>query len=113
MSPAPLLLAAALLGCSSDPPAELTCDLGSLYEGQPSIDPDDPGDYSEEGWSNEDVIAAFEQAKADDSDAYRAYLFARDHSELLECAFCACGCSITDEGHLSASDCFKDMHGFT
>ena len=57
-------------------------------------------------------LSQFSIAKAEGMDAYKAYKAAFDNAEVLECAFCNCGC-YPEPGHLSATDCFKDMHGFT
>lgn len=84
--------------------------LGTKYPGIGSIDPDNP-DYEDALYSKAEVIAKFAAAKAADAPAYRAYKAALAYSAELECAFCDCGCAPL-EGHKSASDCFKDMHGF-
>jgi Protein of unknown function with PCYCGC motif len=89
----------------------LSCDLGSAFPDSPIIDPD-ASVYQDENWTQDEVTAAFAQAKLDDSAAYRAYQAARKHEAHMTCAFCACGCA-EESGHLSAIDCFKDMHGFT
>jgi hypothetical protein len=89
----------------------VSCDLGSVYPDSTVIDPDAPV-YEGTGWSQSSVTQAFAEAKAEDSSAYRAYRAARDHTEYMECPFCACGCA-EGNGHRSAIDCFKDMHGFT
>ena len=89
----------------------VTCDLGSSYLDLGVIDPDDPS-FEDGDWAEEDVRDAFADARDHDSKTYRAYRAAREHAGLLECAFCSCGCAASD-GHLSALDCFKDMHGFT
>lgn len=91
-------------------PAEVVCELGTKYPGQAPIDPDVP-DFEEEGWTKAEVAAAFAADKAKNGPAYRAYKAAVAHQDVLECAFCACGCG-PSIGHLSAIDCFKDMHGF-
>ena len=85
--------------------------LGSVYGDAPSIDPDYPI-YDGEDYTQQEVTEAFAEARAQNSYAYQAYRIARDNPELMECAFCSCGCAVT-EGHISAVDCFKDMHGFT
>ena len=76
----------------------------------PLLDPDAPV-YEDARWTQAEVEAAFAEAAAEDSAAYRAYKAALAYPGLLECAWCACGCADSD-GHLSALDCFKDMHGF-
>jgi hypothetical protein len=118
------LLAALLLlgacGEKSDSPASgaggtssqtLSCDLGSAFPDKPIIDPDAPV-YQDADWTQDEVTQAFAQAKLDYSSAYRAYQAARKNEAYMTCAFCNCGCSEAS-GHLSAIDCFKDMHGFT
>ena len=87
------------------------CELGSEHPDREVIDPDDP-DYEDSNWTADQVQDAFAEARAEDDDAYRAYAAARDHADLLECPFCDCGCG-PGNGHLSAVDCFKGMHGFT
>lgn len=89
--------------------AGVSC-LGSVYPSRGPIDPDGP-DYEESGWTKQDVADAFAEAKTQGTKAFRAYKAAHTYPELLECAFCACGCASTF-GHVSALDCFKDMHGF-
>ncbi|NOY25094.1 MAG: hypothetical protein GXP62_04390 [Oligoflexia bacterium] len=90
----------------------IECTLGSVYGDAPTIDPDNPV-YSDSEWTQADIEAAFAQAQADNTTAYQAYHFAASaDGSILECAFCACGCATT-QGHLSAIDCFKDMHGFS
>jgi len=84
--------------------------LGNMYEEAPVIDPDHPV-FSDASHTAEQVAAMFAQAAAENSRAYQAYRAARDQSAVLSCAFCACGCS-SSPGHLSAIDCFKDLHGF-
>lgn len=91
-------------------PDEVVCDLGTMYPGQPLIDPDAP-DFEDEVYSKQQVAEAFAADKAKNGPAYRAYKAALVHQDVLECAFCACGCA-PSIGHLSAIDCFKDMHGF-
>lgn len=90
---------------------EASCELGSVYPDAHVIDPDTPN-YSDAHWTQAEVEEAFVEAASDDSRAYQAYAAARDHADLLECAFCDCGCAPSVD-HLSAVDCFKDMHGFT
>ena len=90
---------------------EVSCELGSVYPDAEVIDSDDPT-YSDGNWTQAEAQEAFAEARQDNTDAYRAYAAARDHAELLECAFCDCGCASSVE-HLSAVDCFKDMHGFS
>lgn len=91
--------------------ASVVCDLGTMYPGVALIDPDAPV-FQDGTWSQQQVVDAFAQAKTDNSTAYLGYKAARDYSQHLDCAFCACGCE-GSIGHLSAIDCFKDMHGFT
>lgn len=86
-----------------------TC-LGTKYPGKGTIDPDNP-DFEDALWTKEEVQNKFAAAKAQDLPAYHAYRAASRASAVLECAFCACGCA-TSDAHLSAIDCFKDMHGF-
>lgn len=94
-----------------DVPAEpIVCDLGTMYPDLPLIDPDNP-DYEDAIYSKAQVKEAFAKDKADNGSAYRAYKAALQHQDVLACAFCACGCA-PSIGHLSAIDCFKDMHGF-
>jgi hypothetical protein len=90
--------------------AGVTC-LGTLYPGVGVINPDNP-DYSDSLWSKTEVKTKFAQAKAQGLQVYKAYKAAYDNADVLYCAFCACGCA-GNPGHLSAVDCFKDMHGFT
>ncbi|GMV16146.1 MAG: hypothetical protein AMXMBFR56_43700 [Polyangiaceae bacterium] len=90
--------------------APVACELGTMYPELTVIDPDAP-QYSDASWTQADVATLFAKAKTDGSMAYLAYRAARDHSHLLDCAFCSCGCA-PGIGHLSAIDCFKDMHGF-
>ncbi len=90
--------------------AAVVCDLGTMYPGVSTIDPDAPV-FQDATHTQAEVTADFEQAKAAGSMAYLAYKAARDHADVLDCAFCACGCA-DSIGHLSAIDCFKDMHGF-
>ena len=87
------------------------CDLGSMYPTAPLIDPDAPV-YQGANWTQQLVDEAFAKAKADQTTAYLGYAAARDHEKYMQCAFCSCGCG-PSIGHLSAIDCFKDMHGFT
>jgi hypothetical protein len=89
---------------------QLACDLGSVYPAADVIDPDAPV-YQDATWTQPEVEQAFAEAKTQSSPAYRAYRAARDHAEYMRCAFCSCGCAPV-AGHLSAIDCFKDMHGF-
>ena len=91
--------------------ASVTCELGTMYPGTGVIDPDAPV-FSDANWPQDKVTQTFAQAKTDASTAYLAYRAARDYAKYLDCAFCACGCA-QSIGHLSAIDCFKDMHGFT
>jgi len=94
---------------AGDAPA-VVCDLGTMYPTLDVIDPDAPV-YSDASWTQDAVVASFAKAKAESSMAYLAYRAARDYSHFLDCAFCSCGCA-PGIGHLSAIDCFKDMHGF-
>ena len=87
------------------------CDLGTMYPNSAVIDPDNP-DFEDAQHSRAQVIQTFADAKTADNQAYQAYRAARDYADLLTCPFCACGCA-DSIGHLSAIDCFKDMHGFT
>lgn len=86
-----------------------TC-LGTKYPGKGTIDPDNP-DFEDALWTKAEVQQKFAAAKAQGLAAYRAYKAAQRASGVLDCAFCTCGCAASD-GHLSAIDCFKDMHGF-
>jgi hypothetical protein len=92
-----------------DAPPAPQC-LGTRWPGRQTIDPDNP-DFEDQTWSKAQVQGKFAEAKQQGSDAYKAYKAARVHASVLPCAFCACGCA-TLEGHESAIDCFKDMHGF-
>lgn len=94
---------------AGDAPA-VVCDLGTMYPTLDVIDPDAPV-YSDASWTQGAVVALFDNAKAKGSIEYLAYRAARDYSHVLDCAFCSCGCA-PSIGHLSAIDCFKDMHGF-
>ncbi len=107
------------VGAPSDAPSDATGDLrpdgapeclGTMYPGIGPIDPDAPV-FSDATWTQQEVTAAFLEAKVQNSDAYRAYKAALSLGDILECAFCICGCH-ESIGHLSAADCFKDMHGF-
>ena len=96
---------------NDDDTASVTC-LGSVYGPDvPNIDPDDPI-YEDDQYSQEQVTEMFEEAAAANNTAYQAYAISLQYPDVVECAFCACGCRTSDE-HLSAVDCFKDMHGFT
>lgn len=109
-----LPLLALLAACEpekAEAPTLESCALGSSTPDAPVIDPDAPV-YEDDAWTQAEVEVAFAGAAAEDSPAYRAYKAALAHPEYLECAYCACGCAHSD-GHLSAIDCFKDMHGFT
>ena len=117
-----LIVALAVLsGCGEDEPAgggsgnsdggPVACTLGTLYPSASVIDPDNPV-YTDEMYAQADVTDMFAKAKAESSPAYLSYAAARDHANVLGCAFCACGCA-SSIGHLSAIDCFKDLHGFT
>ncbi len=96
-------------GDDDDTPIEC---LGSVYGDAPTINPDSPV-YEDADYSQAEVTELFEQARQANSDAYRAYAFAWQHGELLECGFCACSCNAMSINHWSNHDCFKDMHGFT
>lgn len=85
--------------------------LGTVYPDLAVIDPDDPS-YADGDHTAEEVRAMFAVERADDTQTYRAYRAAHTWPDLIECAFCACGCA-TGLGHVSALDCFKDLHGFT
>ena len=87
-----------------------TC-LESVYPDEGVIDPDDP-QFEDSTRTREQVQSMFAHAKETNSDVYWAYKAASDSPELIQCAYCACGCAITED-HLSAIDCFKDLHGFT
>lgn len=109
-----------LAGCGEDEASAGTggasgdggiCQLGTLYPSAGVIDPDSPV-FSDEMHTQADVTDLFAKAKAESSPAYAAYLAARENAGVLGCAFCACGCA-SSIGHLSAVDCFKDLHGFT
>ncbi len=95
-----------------DVPVEPIQCLGSVYPDSGPIDPDNPV-FSDAYYDQEQVSGMFAQAKADDIKAYKAYKAGHLYPELLECAFCDCGCEGPPSNHVSAVDCFKDMHGFT
>lgn len=86
------------------------CTLGSFYADRDVINPDDPV-YEDANWSQAEVTEKFAEAKATDAQSYRAYKIAYQYPDLMQCGFCPCGCD-RSLGHLSAVDCFKDMHGF-
>jgi hypothetical protein len=86
--------------------------LGSVYPDLGVIDPDDPT-FSDGSHSQSIVEQLFSEAKAGNTNAYRAYKAASLHAEVLDCAFCTCGCASSAAAHRSGVDCFKDMHGFT
>lgn|GEM_PF-6868320 len=86
------------------------CTLGTMYPGVAVIDPDNPV-YEDAFNTQAQVEQKFASGKIANSKAYRGYKAAWKYPELLLCAFCACGCE-DSPGHLSAVDCFKDMHGF-
>lgn len=88
----------------------IVCSLGTMYPDRTVIDPDAPV-YQDADWTQQAVTTAFAEAKAQNSQAYRAYKAANKYTQYLQCAFCACGCA-TSPGHKSAIDCYKDMHGF-
>lgn len=88
----------------------VACTLGTVYPNSSVIDPDNPK-YSDSKYTAVQVKTEFAQAKQFNSKAYKAYKAAFEHPELMECGFCPCGCQTLD-GHESAIDCFKDMHGF-
>jgi hypothetical protein len=109
---------ALLLGCASDVATETPVDEGPPIECRGSrapeqalIDPDDPT-YEDADFSNELVRTMFERSRTSNAAAYRSYRAALENADVLSCAFCACGCAGTLK-HVSAIDCFKDMHGFT
>jgi hypothetical protein len=91
--------------------AGVLCELGTMYPGVETIDPDAPV-FEDASWPQSKVTDSFAQAKASGSTAYWAYKAARAQQNVLDCAFCSCGCA-QGIGHKSAVDCFKDMHGFT
>lgn len=97
-------------GGSGGEASGIVCSLGTMYPDRAVIDPDAPV-YHDSAWSQQEVTDSFAQAKAQDSQAYRAYKAANKYTQYLQCAFCACGCA-TQPGHKSAIDCYKDMHGF-
>lgn len=116
---ASLALVAALgAGCSTTSPTcsgaacatdgSVAC-LGSFQPAWPVIDPDAPV-FTDAAHTQAQVETMFADARARDTAAYRAYRAARDLGDRLTCAYCACGCAV--DGHLSAQDCFKDLHGF-
>ncbi len=107
----PVLVSGAM-SCGSGGTDGGICTLGTIYPGVPVIDPDAPV-YSDADWTQEEVEAAFAAAKAEDNIYYRGYLAADKYPDLLECAFCSCGCAKASIHHRSDVDCFKDMHGFT
>ena len=84
--------------------------LGTIYPTDGQIDPDNPV-YSSEWQTQEETEKMFAQAKADGTNAYKAYKAAFENPEVLLCAFCPCGCHESAK-HVSAMDCFKDLHGF-
>lgn len=86
------------------------CQLGTMYPGVATIDPDAPV-YQDKIWSQDLVTQSFADGKKQSSKPYLAYKAAREQAGVLDCAFCACGCA-QGVGHKSAIDCFKDMHGF-
>jgi hypothetical protein len=90
-------------------PGPVTC-YDTKYPGVSPIDPDAPN-FSDPDHTVDATKALFAKAKADNSAAYRAYKIAHDNPEALQCARCACGCA-RSLGHISAVDCFKDLHGF-
>jgi hypothetical protein len=105
-----LLLLLATNGCSTDSPVFLPGGLGSLYGDAQVIDPDDPV-YEDAAFDQAEVEQLFAEARDQGNETYGAYAAAREHAAALEYAFCSCGCASTID-HLSAVDCFKDMHGF-
>lgn len=86
--------------------------LGSVYPGVGVIDPDNPV-FADGSYSQAVVQQLFLDGKAGNTDAYRAYKAASLHADVLDCAFCTCGCTSSAAAHRSGVDCFKDMHGFT
>lgn len=99
------------VGQVDDTAVEAIVCLGSVYPDQGPIDPDSPV-YSDQYYTQEQVTKMFAQAKADNTKAYQAYLAGYKYPDLLECAFCYCGCASPPAEHVSALDCFKDIHGF-
>ncbi len=88
---------------------DIAC-MGSVYPDAGLIDPDNPI-FESEYRTQDDVTKAFSIAKADGTNAYKAYKAAFENPDVLLCAFCPCGCH-NSSGHQSAIDCFKDLHGF-
>lgn len=84
--------------------------MGTGYPEANIIDPDAP-DYEDASHTTEQVRGLFGDARAADSQAYRAYEAAHANPDVMRCAFCPCGCSAG--GHMSAADCFKDLHGLS
>lgn len=99
---------------ATDAPDERTvaeiCGTLTAHADWEVIDPDDPT-FSDASWTNDEVRAAFDTARLENTDAYRAYRMAHERPDLMVCGFCPCGCN-GSLGHLSGIDCFKDMHGF-
>ena len=86
--------------------------LGSVYGPDVAvINPDNP-DYEGDGYTHDEVAQLFTEARAANNQAYRAYRAAYEHPDVVQCAFCLCGCASSVD-HVSAEDCFKDLHGFT
>lgn len=85
--------------------------LGTVYPTRGVINPDDPN-YEGDGFSKQQVSEMFSRVKAENGPAYRAYKAAFNNADNLHYAFCGCGCALVSN-HISAVDCFKDMHGFT
>lgn len=92
------------------PDAQAVACLGTKYPEGSVIDPDNP-DFEDVLNTKAEVIKKFATAKANNLPAYRAYKAALTYAHLLPCAFCPCGCD-GSEAHVSAVDCFKDLHGF-
>lgn len=110
---------ALLTACSSDAtPAAAPVDEGPPVECRGTsmperdvVNPDDPT-FSDSNFTNEQVREMFAKSRANNAAAYRSYSAAKANADVLSCAFCSCGCS-GPLRHMSALDCFKDMHGFT
>lgn len=109
--PVPIDAAPETVDAGPDIPVEPIQCLGTVYPDSGPIDPDNPV-YENEYYTQEQVTKMFAQAKADNTKVYRAYLAGLLYPDLLECAFCYCGCASPSFNHVSAVDCFKDMHGF-
>lgn len=105
-----------LIGCASDGAAPIVDNgpaaacYGSKDAAAALIDPDNPT-FADSAITNAEVREKFSRARERNSGAYRAYRAALANADVLSCAFCKCGCA-GGIGHVSALDCFKDMHGF-